>query len=55
MTAEALRALGHDVEDIRGTSVMHAIERFAEAEWPNLLVVMRDATMSASRVRKKRV
>lgn len=30
-------------------SVMHAVERFAEADWPGLLVVMRDATMSTSR------
>jgi predicted nuclease of predicted toxin-antitoxin system len=103
MTGDALRALGHDVKDIRGTSdqgvadadlwglalaesralittdkgfteyrpvphngilivrlrqpnrqkihlaVMHVIERFPEAEWPNLLVVVRDSTMSTSR------
>lgn len=30
-------------------AVMRAIERFSEAEWPGLLIVMRDATMSASR------
>lgn len=30
-------------------AVMRAIERFCEAEWHGLLVVMRDATMSASR------
>jgi len=30
-------------------SVMRAIGRFQEAEWPGLLVVMRDATMSTSR------
>ncbi len=30
-------------------SVMHAIGRFQEAEWPGLLVVMRDTTMSMSR------
>jgi len=30
-------------------SVMRATERFAEAEWPGLLVVMRDTTMSTSR------
>jgi predicted nuclease of predicted toxin-antitoxin system len=30
-------------------SAMRAIERFQETEWPNLLVVMRDATMSTSR------
>jgi predicted nuclease of predicted toxin-antitoxin system len=30
-------------------SVMLAIERFPELEWPGLLVVMRDATMSTSR------
>jgi predicted nuclease of predicted toxin-antitoxin system len=30
-------------------SVMHALARFSEAEWPGLLVVMRDATMSTSR------
>jgi len=29
-------------------SVMHCIERFSEADWPGLLVVMRDATMSTS-------
>jgi len=28
---------------------MHVFERFSEEEWPNLLVVVRDATMSASR------
>ena len=103
MTVEGLRALGHDVRDIRGTSnqgiadpdlwglalaesrtlittdkgfmeyrsaphygivigrvrqpnrqkihnsVMHVIGRFSEDEWPNLLVVVRDATMSTSR------
>ena len=30
-------------------SVMDAIGRFQDAEWPGLLVVMRDATMSTSR------
>jgi len=30
-------------------SVMFAIERFQETEWRNLLVVMRDSTMSTSR------
>lgn len=30
-------------------SVMLGIARFSEAEWPGLLVVMRDATMSTSR------
>jgi predicted nuclease of predicted toxin-antitoxin system len=30
-------------------SVMFAIERFQEAAWPKLLVVMRDSTMSTSR------
>jgi predicted nuclease of predicted toxin-antitoxin system len=30
-------------------SVMRAMEQFKEGEWPNLLVVMRDATMSTSR------
>ncbi len=30
-------------------SVMRAMERFQEAEWPDLLVVMRDTTMSTSR------
>jgi len=30
-------------------SVMNAIGRFQDAEWPGLLVVMRDATMSTSR------
>lgn len=30
-------------------SVMRAMERFRDAEWPDLLVVMRDATMSTSR------
>lgn len=29
--------------------VMRAIEQFGETEWPGLLVVMRDMTMSASR------
>ncbi|MSV34941.1 MAG: hypothetical protein EXQ47_05000 [Bryobacterales bacterium] len=29
-------------------SVMRAMERFQEAEWPGLLVVMRDATISTS-------
>ena len=103
MTVEALRALGHDVKDIRGTpdqglidtdlwalalaesralittdkgfteyrsvphqgilivrlrqpnrekihhAVMHVVERFPEEEWRNLLVVVRDTTMSTSR------
>jgi predicted nuclease of predicted toxin-antitoxin system len=102
MTVDALRALGHDVKDIRGTpaqglpdselwrlasaessllittdkgfsefravrhhgilivrlrqpnrlkihhAVMRAIQRFQESEWSNLLVVVRDATMSTS-------
>ena len=30
-------------------SIMHAIERFDESQWPGLLVVMRDATISTSR------
>ena len=30
-------------------SVMHAMGRFQEGDWPGLLVVMRDATMSTSR------
>ena len=108
MTVAALIALGHDVKDIRGTSiqgaadsdlwalamaerralvttdkgftehrskphygilvvrlrqpnrlkihhsVMHVVERFAETEWPNLLVVVRDATMSTSHTRAER-
>jgi len=103
MTVEGLRALGHDVKDIRGTrdqgiadsdlwelaladcrtlittdkgftqyraaphhgilivrlrqpnrqkihnSVMRVIGRFSEEKWPNLLVVVRDTTMSTSR------
>jgi predicted nuclease of predicted toxin-antitoxin system len=32
-------------------SVMHAVERFNEADWPGLLVVMRDTTMGTSRSR----
>lgn len=104
-TVEALRALGHDVLDIRGTPqqgikdeplwalvqsenrllittdkgftnyrdephqgilvirlrqpnrdkiherVMRAINQFAEDEWPGLLVVMRDAVQSVTRVK----
>jgi predicted nuclease of predicted toxin-antitoxin system len=103
MTVDALRDLGHEVKDVRGTAdqgvadsglwalalaesralittdkgfteyrsaphhgilivrlrqpnrrkihqaVMHVIERFPEGEWPNLLVVVRDTTMSTSR------
>ena len=30
-------------------SVMHALGRFHDTDWPGLLVVMRDATMSTSR------
>ncbi|MGO9258625.1 MAG: DUF5615 family PIN-like protein [Bryobacteraceae bacterium] len=30
-------------------SVMYVFDRFSEAEWPNLLVVVRDTTMSTSR------
>lgn len=30
-------------------SVMHAMKLFKDADWPGLLVVMRDATMSTSR------
>jgi predicted nuclease of predicted toxin-antitoxin system len=102
MTVEYLRALGHDVKDVRGTSeqslrdpdlwqvaisegrllvttdkgftsyrtarhygilvrrlrkpnrhkinsaVMHAMEKLADAEWTNRLVVVRDTTMSTS-------
>lgn len=109
MTVSALRALGHDTKDIRGTSdqgsadselwrlaltesrvlittdkgfaeyrsvphngilivrlrqpnrqkihnsILRAIERFAEQEWPNLLVVMRDNSMSTSRTRGKHI
>ena len=108
MTVDALRALAHDVKDIRGTSdqgiadsdlwglavaesralittdkgfteyrsvphhgilvvrlrqpnrqkihnsVMHVIERFPEEEWPNLLVVVRDTTISTSRIDRER-
>jgi predicted nuclease of predicted toxin-antitoxin system len=107
MTVEALRALGHDVLDIRGTAdegmsddniwekaqqeqrvlittdkgftsyrdqphygiliislrqpnrqkihkrVMQAIAQFKEAEWPELLVVMRDTVQSVWRVTKR--
>ncbi|MGO4884321.1 MAG: DUF5615 family PIN-like protein [Bryobacteraceae bacterium] len=103
MTVDALRELGNDVKDIRGTpaqglldselwrvagdearlfittdkgfsefrilphhgilivrlrqpnrqkihhAVMRAIQRFQEAEWRNLFVVVRDTTMSTSR------
>jgi predicted nuclease of predicted toxin-antitoxin system len=103
MTVDALRALGHDVKDVRGTpcqgvsdpdlwalamaesralittdkgfteyrsaphhgilivrlrqpnrqkihqSVMPAINRFPETEWPDLLVVVRDTAMSTSK------
>ena len=103
MTVTALVALGHDVRDIRGTSiqgatdsdlwalamvggralittdkgfteyrsvphhgilvvrlrqpnrdkihhsVMYVFELFSDAEWPDLLVVVRDTTMSTSR------
>jgi len=102
-TVQSLRALGHDVKDVRGTSqrglpdpdlwqvailesrllvttdkgftayrtsphhgilvvrlrqpnrhkinnaIMQAIQRFQETEWPNRLVVVRDATISTSR------
>jgi predicted nuclease of predicted toxin-antitoxin system len=105
MTVDALRAFGHDVKDIRGTSgqgiadfdlwrlasaesrgllttdkgfteyrsaphhgilvvrlrqpnrqkihhsIMRIIERYPEEAWPNLLVVVRDSTVSTSRVR----
>jgi len=108
MTVAALIALGHDVKDIRGTSiqgaadsdlwalamverralvttdkgfteyrsvphygilvvrlrqpnrqkihhsVMHVFERFSATEWPNLLVVVRDTTMSTSRTGAER-
>jgi len=30
-------------------AVIHVIGRFRELEWPNLLVVVRDSTMSTSR------
>jgi predicted nuclease of predicted toxin-antitoxin system len=103
ITVGGLRALGHDVKDLRGTSkqgvpdpdvwqiastearllvttdkgftgyraqqhhgilvirlrqpnrhkinnaVMQAMQRFQEADWPNLLVVVRDHTLSTSR------
>ncbi len=108
VTTNALRALGHDVKDIRGTSnqgiadpdlwalalaesralittdkgftqyrsephhgilivrlrqpnlqkihrsVMHVVQNFAEAEWPNLLVVVRDTTIGTSRTGSER-
>lgn len=101
MTVDALRAMGHDVRDIRGTPneglrddalwevaqrekrllittdkgfahyrmgshygilivqlrqpnrrrihrrIMQALERFADTEWPGLLIVMRDAAQSS--------
>ena len=34
--------------------VMQAMKRFAEREWPGLLVVMRDTVQSVWRVRKQR-
>jgi predicted nuclease of predicted toxin-antitoxin system len=103
MTVDALRDLGHDVKDLRGTSsqglldsdlwraamadqrmlvttdkgfteyrgvphhgilivrlrqpnrqkihqtVMYALRRFQDLEWPRLLVVVRDTTLSTSR------
>lgn len=103
MTVEGLRAMGHDLKDVRGTSerglsdpdlwnialaearllittdkgfsvhrtlphhgilivrlrqpnrhkinnaVMQAMRRFAEHDWPNRLVVVRDTTISTSR------
>jgi predicted nuclease of predicted toxin-antitoxin system len=103
VTVDSLRALGHNVKDVRGTdgqglpdpdlwqiaieearllvttdkgfttyrtlphhgilvvrlrqpnrhkinnAIMQAMQRFQDAEWPNLLVVVRDATMSTSR------
>ena len=30
-------------------AIIHVVERFPEVEWPNLLVVVRDTTMSTSR------
>ena len=30
-------------------AVMHALDRFPDPEWPNLLVVVRDTTMSTSK------
>jgi hypothetical protein len=33
---------------------MRVFERFSAAEWPNLLVVVRDATMSTSRTGAER-
>src|ERR1700684_4429949 len=105
ITVDALRTLGHDVKDVRGTpdqgitdfelwrlasvesrilittdkgftdyrstphhgilivrlrqpnrlkihhSVMRILERYPAEEWPNLLVVVRDSTVSTSRVR----
>ena len=34
--------------------VMQAMKRFAEREWPGLLVVMRDTVQSVWRARKQR-
>jgi len=34
--------------------IMQAMKRFAEREWPGLLVVMRDTVQSVWRVRKQR-
>jgi hypothetical protein len=33
------------------SAIVNAMKRFREAEWPNLLVVVRDRTMSTSRGR----
>ena len=108
MTVAALLSLGHDVKDVRGTSVqgapdsdlwalamaecralittdkgfteyrsvphhgilvvrlrqpnrqkihlavMHVFDRFSDAEWANLLVVVRDTTLSTSRTGAQR-
>jgi predicted nuclease of predicted toxin-antitoxin system len=59
MTVRALRLIGHDVHDIRGTldegmqdDALWAMAQFSEREWPGLLVVMRDVAQSTWRARE---
>ena len=55
MTVEALNALGNDVKRQPNrhkihSAVMCAIQRFEEADWRTLFVVVRDAAMSTPRL-----
>jgi hypothetical protein len=62
MTVAALLDKGHDVRDVRDTPpnrqcihdrVMQGIARYPESQWPGMVVVMRDRTVSRWRDRRR--